>query len=281
MRFRETDIKSAEVIYQLENTACWQQIGIVRESGRLRLYINGELKAVDGTANRVDIQNNGDLIIGDSDCKSPLEFPFNGLIDELRVYSRALDDQEMRGLYFSPDQIERTSQVVNVFLGNALDIELTNTCATDFSWSPTAGVSNPSAPNPVIVPPQKGEITYTITMSDTVVASCQAVDSILVNVIDPNDLDCNAIFLPTAFTPNDDGLNDTYGISNPFAVQEFIAFEIFDRWGNRVFSGEDAFDRWDGYYKGKAVNPGVVKYVLQFSCDGEESTISGNVSVLR
>ena len=280
--FRETDIKSAEVIHQLDNTACWQQVGIVRESGRLRLYINGELQAVDGTANRVDIENNGDLIIGDSNCKiSGSELPFNGLIDDLRIYSSALNDQQMRDLYTSPDQIQSTSQVANVFLGNALDIELTNTCATEFSWFPTDGVSNPTAPNPVIVPSQKGEITYFVTMSDTVITSCQAVDSILVNVIDPNDLDCNAIFLPSAFTPNDDGLNDTYGISNPFAVQEFIAFEIFDRWGNRVFSGEDAFDRWDGFYKSKAVNPGVMRYVLRFRCDGEENALTGQVSILR
>jgi gliding motility-associated-like protein len=278
--FRETDNISAEVFKQLDNTACWQHIGIVRESGRLRLYINGELQDVDGTPNRIDIENDGDLIIGDSDCKNNLEFPFNGLIDELRVYRRALDDQEMRGLYLSPDRIQKTSQILNVFLGNSFDVALTNTCATDFSWQPATGVSNPSAPTPTITPAEKGEITYTLSMSDTV-TSCIAMDSILVNVIDPDDLDCNAIFLPSAFTPNGDGLNETFGISNPFAVQEFLAFEIYDRWGNRVFSAIDPFERWDGFYKGKEVNPGVLRYVVQFRCDGEERTVTGNVSVLR
>jgi len=278
--FRETDNISAEVFKKLDNTACWQHIGIVRESGRLRLYINGELQSVDGTANRVDVSNDGDLIIGDSDCKGNLESPFNGLIDELRIYSRALDEQEMRGLYLAPDQIQKMGLVQNVFLGNSFDIELTNTCATDFSWTPTDGVSTPSAAMPTIEPIEKGEILYFVSMSDTVTA-CVAMDSILVNVIDPDDLDCNAIFLPTAFTPNGDGLNETFGISNPFAVQELIAFDIFDRWGNRVFSAQDAFERWDGFYRGKAVNPGVMRYVLQFNCNGEQRSIVGNVSILR
>jgi gliding motility-associated-like protein len=278
--FRETVNNTAQLIYQLENTACWQQIGIVRESGRVRLYVNGELVAVDGTPNRVDVENDGDLIIGDSDCKNALEFPFNGLIDEFRVYNRALDDQEMRDLYFSPDQIQSSSQIVNVFLGSSIDIELTQTCATDFSWSPTNDVSDPLSPTPTITPSEKGEILYTLSLSDTV-TTCIAQDSILINVIDPNDLDCNIIFLPSSFTPNDDGLNDTYGISNPFAIQDFIAFDIFDRWGNRVFAAQDPFERWDGSYKGQTVNPGVVRYQLQFICNGEEKFLTGTISVLR
>ncbi|MCG8326240.1 MAG: gliding motility-associated C-terminal domain-containing protein [Chitinophagales bacterium] len=279
--FRETDNISAEVFTQLENTSCWQHVGIVRESGRLRLFVNGELVAVDGTPNRVDIENDGDLIIGDSDCKSALEFPFNGVIDELRVYSRALDEQEMRSLYYlAPDQIEKDGQVTNVFLGNSIDISVTNTCATNFSWTPTDDVSDPSSLTPTITPSVKGEIVYTIALLDTV-TSCIATDSILINVIDPNDLDCNAIFLPSAFTPNDDGLNDTYGISNPFAVQDFLAFDIFDRWGNKVFSAETPFDRWDGSYKDQAVNPGVMKYVLQYICEGEEEILTGTISILR
>lgn len=278
--FRETDNKSAEVFVQLENTACWQHIAVVRESGRLRLYINGELEAVDGVNSRVELSNDGDLIIGDSDCKSNLEFPFNGLIDDLRVYSRALNDQEVRSLYVSPDQIRKSSQVANVFLGSSIDLELTNTCASSINWSPTTGVAAPNSAATTITPAEKGEILYTVSLADTV-TSCIATDSILLNVIDPNDLDCNAIFLPSAFTPNDDGRNDTYGISNPFAIQELIAFDIFDRWGNRVFSAETPFDRWDGTYKGKAMNPGVAYYRLQFRCEGEEESLQGTVSILR
>ncbi|MCB0584389.1 MAG: gliding motility-associated C-terminal domain-containing protein [Phaeodactylibacter sp.] len=278
--FLETADKSVFLSHQLTNTACWQHVAVVREGGRARLYINGERVQLLTTANRLDVFNDGDLTIGNGDCKTATERPFKGLIDEIRVYNRALDDREIRDLYFAPDQIRKASAVVSVFLGESLDIQLTNTCADNFTWSPAQGVSDPFAPEPVITPIEKGEVLYTVAMADTI-STCIATDSILIDVIDPNDLDCNAIFLPNAFTPNDDGLNDTYGISNPYSVQELLSFDIIDRWGNTVFSTTDPFERWDGSYRGQAVNSGVMRYQLNFICEGEEKVLTGTVSILR
>lgn len=278
--FLETPDKSVFLSHQLTNTACWQHVAVVREGGRARLYINGERVQLLTTANRLDVFNDGDLTLGNSDCKSATEKAFRGLIDELRVYNRALDDQEIRELYFAPDQIRKESAVTSIFLGESVEIQLTNTCATSFAWSPMEGVSDPSAGEPSVTPKEKGEILYTVTMADTI-GSCVARDSILIDVIDPDDLDCNAIFLPNAFTPNGDGLNETFGISNPYSVQELASFDIIDRWGNKVFSTTDPFERWDGYYRGQAVNSGVMRYQLSFICDGEEQVLTGNVSILR
>ncbi|MCB0549792.1 MAG: gliding motility-associated C-terminal domain-containing protein [Phaeodactylibacter sp.] len=276
----ETPDKSVFLSHQLKNTACWQHIAVVREGGRARLYINGERVQLLTTANRLDIFNDGNLTIGNSDCKTATEKPFRGLVDELRVYNRALDDKEIRELYFAPDQIQSETAVINVFLGESVDIELTNTCATSFTWTPADGVSDPTIADPAITPKEKGEILYTVALADTI-TSCVARDSILIDVIDPDDLDCNAIFLPNAFTPNGDGLNETYGISNPYSVQELLSFDIIDRWGNKVFSTTDPFERWDGFYRGKAVNSGVMRYQLNFICEGEEQVLTGNVSILR
>lgn len=278
--FLETPDKSVFLSSKLENTACWQHIAVVREGGRARLYINGERVQLLTTANRLDVFNDGDLTIGNSDCKTAAEKPFRGLIDEVRVYNRALDDKEIRELYFAPDQIRKESAVVNIFLGESLDIELTNTCASSFSWTPADGVSDPTAAEPSILPKEKGEILYTVALADNI-SACVATDSILINVIDPNDLDCNDISLPNAFTPNGDGLNETFGISNPYTVQQLVSFDIIDRWGNTVFSTADPFERWDGFYRGQAVNSGVMRYQISFICEGEEKVRTGIVSVLR
>ncbi|MFN9940082.1 MAG: gliding motility-associated C-terminal domain-containing protein, partial [bacterium] len=80
---------------------------------------------------------------------------------------------------------------------------------------------------------------------------CVATDSIYISVVDPNTLSCNTVFLPGAFTPNGDGLNDVYGISNPYAIQQLHTFEIFDRWGARVFYTTQVFDQWDGSFQGQ------------------------------
>ncbi len=279
--FLETNERRVLATHQIANTSCWQHITVVRESGNVRLFINGDLIGVFSTTNRLDVFNDGDLIIGDSDCKGATQFPFNGLIDELRVYNRALNQREVRELVALPDQIISGSNVINLFLSDEYQVELSNTCGTSFSWSPTTGVSDPFSPEPVIRPEIDGRVAYEISISDTIVPGCIARDSIVFNVIDPDDLDCNDVALPNAFSPNDDGLNDTYGISNPYAVQQLLAFEIYDRWGNRVFSTTDPFERWDGSYDGQRLNPGGARYVLQFLCDGEEQLQTGSIAILR
>ena len=101
-------------------------------------------------------------------------------------------------------------------------------------------------------------------------------------VIDPDTLDCNKIFIPNAFTPGSSpGRNDLFGISNPFAVNEFISFEIFDRWGGRVFAAEDANSQWDGSAQGQPLNPGVYLYRLHYKCDGQERLKTGSLTLLR
>ena len=101
-------------------------------------------------------------------------------------------------------------------------------------------------------------------------------------VIDPATLDCNTIFIPNAFTPGGSpGRNDAFGISTPFAVNDFISFEIFDRWGGRVFNAVDPFQTWDGSFQDKPVNPGVFLYRLRYRCDGVEKLKTGSLTLLR
>jgi gliding motility-associated-like protein len=79
----------------------------------------------------------------------------------------------------------------------------------------------------------------------------------LVKVIDPDTLDCNLIFIPNAFTPSSSlGRNDVFGVSNPYSVDEFISFEVFDRWGGRIFNAPTVFDTWDGTVQGQPANAG-------------------------
>jgi gliding motility-associated-like protein len=113
------------------------------------------------------------------------------------------------------------------------------------------------------------------------ITGCTARDSIEINVIDPSQLNCNEVFLPNAFTPNGDGLNDVYGISNPYAIPELITFEIFDRWGERVFATRDAFQTWDGAYRGQEVNSGVFLYKVRYLCQGEEIVLTGSITLMR
>jgi gliding motility-associated-like protein len=139
-------------------------------------------------------------------------------------------------------------------------------------------VQRPDTSFTTITPTETQTYVLTFTHPD----GCTAQDSIAVKVIDPETLDCDKIFLPNAFTPyNTQGRNDRFGISNPFAVRDFISFEVFDRWGGKVFAGTDRFDSWDGQYNGQPVNPGMYLYRLRYSCDGTERVKSGNLMLLK
>lgn len=274
----ENPSRNVRLIERLFNSSCWQLVTVVREASRVKLYVNGKFARDLGTAGRIDIENDGEIIIGASNCAMGNEPPFKGLIDELRIYSRALNEEEVAGLYFAPDMILNRDTVI--FLGTQVDINMSVTCGTGFDWQPASGVAAPSDAEPAISPLGAGEFVYKVRISDQV-STCVAGDSIRITVIDPAELDCNVLFLPKAFTPNDDGLNDTYGISNPFAVESLISFEIFDRWGGRIFYTENAFDQWDGTFQGKPLNPGVFLYRVRYKCEEAEKLATGSLTILR
>jgi gliding motility-associated-like protein len=91
----------------------------------------------------------------------------------------------------------------------------------------------------------------------------------------------NTPFIPSAFTPNDDGLNDVFFIQGLQDVSS-VSMEIYDRWGNQIFYGEGKDVQWDGYdMQSRIVQQGVYAYrVVYEDRDGKEYEFQGNVTVL-
>jgi len=276
----ENASKNVSFSLVLDEGRCWYHIALVRRGNRVRLYIDGEQEQELGTISRIDLDNAGDLLIGNSLCRGPNETFFRGFIDDFRVYNLALEDDEVRGLFVAPDRIQNPNS--QIFLGESVDIALTPTCGTDFSWTPAGDVFGPADAEPRITPSEAGVQVFRIDIEDGS-STCIATDTIRLTVIDPDDLDCNALFFPTAFTPNGSGpqRNETFGISNPFAVEELISFEIYDRWGGKVFSTRDPFERWDGTFQGEPMNTNVVVYKVEYLCEGEAQSQIGTVAIIR
>ena len=89
-----------------------------------------------------------------------------------------------------------------------------------------------------------------------------------------------ALFVPTAFSPNGDGNNDILQILGEGIVS--MNFVIYDRWGQRVFQTNDPADFWDGTFGGKELNSAVFAYKLYaVLLDGEEISQSGNITLMR
>jgi hypothetical protein len=262
------------VTAELDPDACWQYVTITRSNTRVTIYVNGIQKAFSNSVARINLSNTSPLVIGQKIC--PTDVNYRGIIDEIRFHSKALNDVEIARYNVRADKILNRDTII--YLGNSFQASVSEFCAGQFEWSPLMGVSNPTVARPTITPTETTRYTLTFTYAD----GCIAEDDILVTVIDPSTLDCNKIFVPNAFTPGGTpGLNDVFGISNPFAVSDFISFEIFDRWGGRVFTAATPFETWDGTSNGQALNPGVFLYRLYYKCNGEEKVKAGNLTLLR
>ena len=92
--------------------------------------------------------------------------------------------------------------------------------------------------------------------------------------------DCRPrIYLPNAFSPNDDGVNDFF---EPLGINfTVIDMKIFDRWGNAVYDSPAA--RWDGRFRGEILDDAVFVCVVNYRNDetGETGQVTGSVLVVR
>lgn len=89
-----------------------------------------------------------------------------------------------------------------------------------------------------------------------------------------------AVFIPTGFSPNGDGINDVLQIMGEGILSLNLA--IYDRWGQRVFQTTDVNTFWDGTFNGQPLNSGVFAYkVFAVLADGTEISQSGNITLMR
>lgn len=118
-------------------------------------------------------------------------------------------------------------------------------------------------------------IEYTVELEDE--NGCTTSASNKIKVI-PDE---NSVFIPSAFTPNGDNLNDILYVRS--SRLSSLVFEIFDRWGKMVFRSTDQENGWLGTYpNGKKANEGVYMYVLEADFDnGKTKVFKGNVTLLR
>ena len=88
------------------------------------------------------------------------------------------------------------------------------------------------------------------------------------------------IFIPNAFSPNNDGKNDVLFVRGNYITK--LYFAVYDRWGQKVFETKDMSKGWDGTFKGKRIDPAVFGYYLEGECEGGDKFFKkGNVTLLR
>jgi gliding motility-associated-like protein len=107
--------------------------------------------------------------------------------------------------------------------------------------------------------------------------NCTGKDSVYVYVYGKT-----VLLLPTGFTPNKDGRNEKFRIVKHLNVSRLNAFEVYNRWGQIVFSTNDLNEGWDGTIKGDEAPTGVYVWKIDATTsEGEQIKRSGNITLLR
>jgi gliding motility-associated-like protein len=184
-----------------------------------------------------------------------------------------------------------TVKSVDVFeldLGIDLDLNLGDSVqlsgqvigtAASWLWTPAATLSCTDCPNPIAKPAINTLYIATIINPD----GCTAADSLWVRLKVSGDI----VYTPNAFGPGFASPNDYFMLFTGPIVQEIKSFQVFDRWGDAMFSREKptlnvSTEGWNGKYKDKVMLPGVYFYAAELILlDGSTYVAKGSVTLIR
>ena len=161
----------------------------------------------------------------------------------------------------------------NQIIHNGSSVQLDIQGGVFYKWTPDNGtLSNTTINNPVATP-----IDSVTTYKVVVMNAFGCRDSATVTI----SLDYSHDFIPTAFTPNGDGLNDVFRVGNA-KFERLADFEIYDRWGQLIFKTNDKTKGWDGTFNGEPMDMGVYHYMIMISRpDNTYEQFKGDVTLIR
>ncbi|MBI4645033.1 MAG: gliding motility-associated C-terminal domain-containing protein, partial [Bacteroidia bacterium] len=144
-----------------------------------------------------------------------------------------------------------------------------NEANAHYLWSPSTWLSDIRIEDPTAEP----DVTIMYYLTVTAENGCINLDSVLIRVIP-------ALFIPSGFTPNNDGDNDDWDIG----YSEFypdMEVQVFNRWGKELFYERGYTEKWDGTYKGKPLPAGTYYYIIKLNDELNTEPITGPITIIR
>ena len=196
------------------------------------------------------------------------------------TYTYTLTVRDNYGCNFAvTDQVDvRVQPPVPAFAGNdttavrGVPHQLQATGGVNYLWTPAMPLNNPNIDNPRATLTQDQKFVVTVTD----VAGCIGYDTVFVKVYAGP-----TYYIPNAFTPNGDGLNDVFR-PIPVGVVRTDWFRIFNRYGETIFETNQWMKGWDGTYKGKKQPMGAYVWVIKgLDRDGNSIQMKGTVMLLQ
>lgn len=150
-----------------------------------------------------------------------------------------------------------------------------------YQWQPKTAFTNTlQLPASAVI---KQSTTFTLNISSTGNNSLCPYTYTVNALVEVPDTCINDPLVPNVFTPNNDEVNETWGLQfkNNALISDFV-LNVYDRWGTLIYQSEKAGQRWDGRTtSGEPCSTGVYYYVATFKNRNESREFKGNISLLR
>lgn len=212
-----------------------------------------------------------DYRITSASSANPLVYPTSTQVYSVyAVDTNACTDTASVKINVHPGATIFLPDVINIYPGESYVMDPTGNC-TYFSWFPKVGLSNADISNPIAKP----EVNTKYVVTATTESGCSVTDS--VNVVVSSE---SILSLPNAFSPGN-------GVNGKFKVLRrgdatLKKFEVFNRWGQKVFSTSNIDEGWDGTFNGEPQPLGVYIYSVEaVNANGSKFTKQGNVTLVR
>lgn len=164
-------------------------------------------------------------------------------------------------------------------IGSAVTLTGTSSHPATFSWKADHGTFSCTNCSTTSFTPA----LYTrVILKGVTDGNCVAYDTIIVKVLANGE-----VFIPSGFTPNQDGMNDYFYVLGGESVARISSFQVFSRWGEKVFSRENIVPNipylgWDGKLKGSPSIPGVYVYLVTVEfVNGVQKRYKGTVTLIQ
>jgi len=207
--------------------------------------------------------------LSDSNIANPIASPTRNTLYTVAVSNGTCETTVLVDVTVHQNPVAITGEDKKILAGNSIMIE--GTAEGDditYFWSPSEDLDDPTKLNPVASP--KSDRTYTFHVVSN--KGCvTATSDVFIKVYEK-------VEVPSSFSPNGDGINDTWSI---VAIDTFAEpkVRVINRYGELLFESNGYKIPWDGKYKNSDVPPGVYYYVINLNTDLKP--LSGSLTVIR
>ncbi len=184
--------------------------------------------------------------------------------------SSGCSDNDSIAVSVFPNPTADAGQDTTIFEGES--VILSGHGGAYYQWVPPDYLSDPNIPNPVCTPDE--DMIYVLWVYNEY--GCSDSDTVRVTL----EGECGDIYVPNAFSPNNDGKNEVFGVFNRCLYT--LDLKIYNQWGNLVFETNTVDEYWDGTFSGNDAESGIYSYYFTGTLTDETQVEGqGNFVLIR